>query len=341
MPRVITISQGALTPRLPAGLEAGAKDRSLQFGQARFSADTLNAAGFDNLAFTARDVILFNGNVNLRAGQSIAFHEGAIADTSANATVTISAPYVLLDGHTPVNVPQKLIYPTIWVWSPSKQQSGNVLRQRRPDRHRRRRALRREQPGANDRQQRSHRHTDRIRLCGFRQCQPDQPGRYPFTASTPTGTVALIPPQQGAATLVTSGSLTFTAEQLYPVSNGIANITAGYVGNNASLNPNSVLTIVSVNNMVPAVPYSVNGTIAFGAATIEQGGVVPAPLGSVTLGTTNNTVSVNLLPGSVASSSGNRLIIPYGGTPDGTTYNYDGVTFAPYQFGNTVCPRTS
>jgi hypothetical protein len=337
VPRVITISQGALAPRLPAGLESGANDRSLQFGQARFSADTLNAAGFDNLAFTARDVILFNGNVNLRAGQSIAFHEGAIADTSANATVTISAPYVLLDGHTPVNVPQNSYYPTIWVWSPSKQQSTGTFSVNAD-------LIDIEDDvrfGVNSPAQT----TGSSGLtgtpiaydyAGFANVNLTSQGDIRFTASTPTGTVALIPPQQGTATLVTSGSLTFTAEQLYPVSNSIANITAGYVGNNASLNPNSVLTIVSVNNVVPAVPYSVNGTITFDAATIDQGGVVRAPLGSVTLGTTNNTVSVNLLPGSITSSSGNGLIIPYGGTPDGTTYNYDGVTFAPYQFGNTV-----
>ncbi len=337
VPRVITISQGALAPQLPAGLEPGANDRSLQFGQARFSADTLNAAGFDNLAFTARDVILFNGNVYLRAGQSIAFHEGAIADTSANATVTISAPYVLLDGHTPVNVPQNSYYPTIWVWSPSKQQSTGTFSVNAD-------LIDIEDDvrfGVNSPAQT----TGSSGLtgtpiaydyAGFANVNLTSQGDIRFTASTPTGTVALIPPQQGTATLITSGSLTFTAEQLYPVSNSIANITAGYVGNNASLNPNSVLTIASVNNVVPAVPYSVNGTITFDAATIDQGGVVRAPLGSVTLGTTNNTVSVNLLPGSITSSSGNGLIIPYGGTPDGTTYNYDGVTFAPDQFGNTV-----
>ena len=283
---------------------------------------TLNGNDLLGGGGTARDVILFNGNVNLRAGQSIAFHEGAIADTSANATVTISAPYVLLDGHTPVNVPQNSYYPTIWVWSPSKQQSTGTffvnadLIDIEDD----------VRFGVNSPAQT----TGSSGLtgtpiaydyAGFANVNLTSQGDIRFTASTPTGTVALIPPQQGTATLVTSGSLTFTAEQLYPVSNSIANITAGYVGNNASLNPNSVLTIVSVNNVVPAVPYSVNGTITFDAATIDQGGVVRAPLGSVTLGTTNNTVSVNLLPG--------------------TTYNYDGVTFAPINSEIPSITRTS
>ena len=228
-------------------------------------------------------------------------------------------------------------YPTIWVWSPSKQQSTGTFSVNAD--------LIDIEDGVRFGVNSPAQTTGSSGLtgtpiaydyAGFANVNLTSQGDIRFTASTPTGTVALIPPQQGTATLVTSGSLTFTAEQLYPVSNSIANITAGYVGNNASLNPNSVLTIVSVNNVVPAVPYSVNGTITFDAATIEQGGVVRAPLGSVTLGTTNNTVSVNLLPGSITSSSGSGLIIPYGGTPDGTTYNYDGVTFAPYQFGNTV-----
>ncbi len=79
--------------------------RSLS-GSARFSADGIAAGGFDNVSLSGRSGVVFDGNVNLKAAQSIAFYQGALSDTDPNASVTISAPYVLLGGATAVDTSQ-------------------------------------------------------------------------------------------------------------------------------------------------------------------------------------------------------------------------------------------
>ena len=61
------------------------------------------------------------------------------------------------------------------------------------------------------------------------------------------------------------------------------------------------------------MPYSAFGRLKLAAATIEQGGVVRAPLGLIDLGAWVNSL-VQLLPGSLTSVSGAGLVLPYGGT---------------------------
>src|SRR5262249_47782473 len=63
------------------------------------SADALSTAGFDNLAIGGSDIIQFDGNVTLRAGQSIKFLNAALSDTLTTGHVGIDAPYVFFAGH--------------------------------------------------------------------------------------------------------------------------------------------------------------------------------------------------------------------------------------------------
>jgi filamentous hemagglutinin family protein len=326
VPRVITFSQAALAPQLAAGLQPGVNDPTLQFGQAQLSADAIAAGGFGALSFTARDAILFNGDVNLTAGQSIAFHEGAIADTSATGRVTISAPYVLLDGQTSLQDDLLNFYPTLWGvnenWLPSTQQSTGVF------------AV----------------NADLIDIADELRFGIDSPATGNNTGTpitydyagfgnvnlTSQGDVRFLPPtptigaNAGASnsSLATSGDLNFTAAQLYPVTGAVAVIAAGVLG--SGLDPNSVIDINRISGVDPAAPYSVQGSISFAAGTINQDGVVRAPLGQITFGGGFNfnsgaTGVVNLLPDSLSSTSLNGQTVLYGGTADGIVWTIDGV----------------
>ena len=138
-----------------------------------------------------------------------------------------------------------------------------------------------------------------------------------------------------SANIKTPGSFTFTAAQLYPVTGANATVEAGFIfgnGNILPFAPNTSISIYRTSNVDPTLPQSVFGQLTLEAQTINQGGIVRAPLGAITLGvngspTTAVTKSVNFLAGSITSVSANGLTIPYGGTTDGVTYTVNGQTF--------------
>ena len=76
------------------------------------------------------------------------------------------------------------------------------------------------------------------------------------------------------------------------------------------------------------MPYSVFGSLSMSAGRIEQGGVLRAPLGTISLGYLNGAASateqLSLLPGSITSASAAGLVMPYGGTVDGVTWTHLG-----------------
>src|SRR5262249_9416735 len=127
VPSILTITQGKQSSGLSDSATAGVNDPSLKFGRANVSADAIADGGFDNVSLFARDVIQFDGNVTLKAGQSISFAQGALANTSTTAHVTIDAPYVLFGGHTG-NKTDNLSYSSIVrTWASSAQASQAVL----------------------------------------------------------------------------------------------------------------------------------------------------------------------------------------------------------------------
>ncbi|UZE50957.1 filamentous hemagglutinin family protein [Rhodopseudomonas sp. P2A-2r] len=149
--------------------------------------------------------------------------------------------------------------------------------------------------------------------------------------------------QMIGAALQTPGNITVTAAQIYPASRatgsittgypGIGSITAGYTGIEARLLVGSVLNILRYGDTDPDVPYSAFGLLTLAADTINQGGVVRAPFGRIVLGSLSSgsvpqADTIHLLPGSITSVSGVGLVMPYGGTVDGTSYAYNGATVA-------------
>jgi filamentous hemagglutinin family protein len=328
VPRTITIDQSAQPSQLPDDLQAGVNDPSLQFGQARFSADQIEAGGFDNLLFSGRDAILFDGNVNLHAGQSISFFQGAIADTRTDAQVSISAPYVLFGGATGVKADNGF-YPTLTSAGVTKvesnQQSTGTLTVD-ADLIDFQNDVRLGVSGSVDQLGGPAVAYD---YAGFGNAEFTSQGDIRFLASqpgpiVPVGTVA-------TTSLRTSDNLAFVAAQLYPATGANVTISAGLSGTGVS--PDGVITIGRINGDDPALPDSVFGRLSMAAGTIDQGGVVRAPLGAIYLGSSgddsstgahNISEAIDLLPGSITSTSAAGLVIPYGGTTDGVTYSYNG-----------------
>jgi len=324
VPRVITISQTPSGSTLSPTLQAGQADPSLATGQAQFSADGLAAGGFGNLSFTASDAIVFNGNVNLKAQQSIALNQGAIADTSPSAQVTISAPTVLISGNTGV-VPGG-IYPTI-DGAFSKQVSTGTLSVE----------------------------ADLIELSnlitfGVAGSEPQEDGSSVNDDFAGFGEVDFVSQGDirflGGTAIKSAQNLSFTAAQLFPVSNAVVTVSAGLIAQNSDVTDLSTageIDIHRINDVDPAMPDSVFGNISFDADTVNQGGIVRAPLGLVSLDTDSfdkgTSGTVNLLPGSITSVSANGLDIPYGGTADGTSYTQNNATVNGFvQVGSQLGP---
>jgi filamentous hemagglutinin family protein len=318
VPRVITIAQSAQPSQLPDNLVAGVADPSLQIGQARFSVDRIEAGGFGNLSFSGRDAILFDGNVDLHASQSIAFHEGPLSDTRTDGQVTITAPYVLLGGGTTVDKDSG-IYPQLQGAgaTPSQQNTGtfsvaaNLIDIQ-------------DSVGFGSRGSISLMDGSSVAydFAGFNNVDLVSQGDIRFVPGQMVGASASM-----GAGLGTAGDLSVTAVQIYPATRVSGSFSAGAPSGNVM---DGVISINRIGDTDPALPNSVFGAVTLVAGTIDQGGVIRAPLGKIQLGTdatsTTPTQSVNLEPGSITSTSANGLTIPYGGTADGVTYSYNGAT---------------
>jgi filamentous hemagglutinin family protein len=320
-PRSIVIEQQATDSELPISLEPGENSPSLKIGYAVLSADTIAQGGFANLSFYASSSILFKGNVNLTAKESIEFFATSVADTTANGKVVVATPYAFfgpttglfqineLDGaltltNTEGTVPRHgtatltisadlidLEYATFGDFEEASTQNAYLGR------------------------------------------KIDNPA-FADVNFVSQGDIRFI----GDASIVSPGSLSFTAAQLYPVSGAEATVEAGVLQpiNNQSqpFAPGTSISIYRISQADPAVPQSVFGQLRLEAETINQDGIIRAPLGSIVFGVDPNgtdqplaTKAVNFLPGSITSVSANGLTIPYGGTTDGVTYTVNGQTF--------------
>ena len=99
--------------------------------------------------------------------------------------------------------------------------------------------------------------------------------------------------------LNTAANLTLNASQVYPTT--LTDYTVSVT------NPSSVLTIGGQNT--DTSPLSAAGRLTFNASTINQNGVVKAPLGTIAF---NATQAINFGANSVTSVSANGQTIPFG-----------------------------
>src|SRR5262249_45096990 len=124
-------------------------------------------------------------------------------------------------------------------------------------------------------------------------------------------------PDSLRGSLATSSNLELTASQVYPTTLTEFTLEVPRQGG---------LLRISPNGAPASAAYSVLGAVNLYADQVEQAGVLKAPLGRLTLGRDpagpNPSASVALLPGSLTSVSANGLMVPFGQTVGGQTWEY-------------------
>lgn len=287
----------------------GSASGTLAYGQGNLSVEQVDAGGFGNLALLSHGQISFDGDIDLALGQSLQLYsaslglaEGAAADTR----VRLDAPYVRLaevakntNGSPVVTVPVVRGGTSTQATQAQLRVTSQLL------------DIRDEVSlGAHGN---INLRSGQVPLDqrGFATMEVHSAGDMRLLR--PTGTTPL-------TRLSTPGDLNLTVAQLYPQTLARAEIRARHLGIGRS----------SVEN--PAVPYSAYGSLSLSAQSIDQGGVVRAPQGSLVLGFNggpqDNSSTVRLLPGSLTSLSAAGLVMPFGGTVDGQTWTQDGKPLA-------------
>jgi filamentous hemagglutinin family protein len=302
-------------------------DAGLAYGQARLGVDQIKAGGFGNLTLLSNGITTLADGVNLKLAQSLQIYGqiGLAAGGSTSARVTLEAPHVLF-GQAPLSAgpSENAVLPGLESvvsnepsTQPSRAYDGAYLGVTAD-------------------------HID-VRYASFAGLQGKlrvlveqfyNRGGFRAVALTSSGDIRMLeePTLSGSdirSRLSAPGDLTITAAQLYPGTGVPAIIeTAG------------TLTIARTPGTDPAVPYSVFGSLRLQGGVVNQGGVVRAPLGLISIGRdisiSNNVVIVtpsqtNLLAGSITSVSAAGLVLPYGGTIDGLSYKFNGTDITPFE----------
>ena len=295
--RQMSVTQRQAASDLAGGVTAQDAAQALQYGHGRLSVEQVEAGGFGNLALLG--AVTFGGDVALTMRQSLQLY-GAPALTpgsSPDATVSLAAPYVRLASIKPAG---RDFYVT-----PGSAGASPVARQIRIE-------------------------GDLIDVRGLVNIVADDVrlssrGDLRFLLS-PLGWDG----NQPTTVLSTPGDMRLSAAQLYPETGAGAAVRAGYglINGKIGYDPARSLAIGRSTADVPRMPYSAFGSLELAAAHIEQGGVVRAPLGRLAIGAAGydheKSLSVNLLSSSITSVSGAGLVMPYGGTVDGQTWNVNG-----------------
>ena len=307
VPRSITISQTAATYLSDLQFRPGDAIPAAAIGQARLTPYQVAAGGFDTVALSSTDTVVFDSEVMLRTSNKIEVSALAVSQTRDGATARLEAPYVVF-GVAPrpafpasdaLVLGRDFFYPGIF--APG---GGNT-----------------HQPGilpatviAGTLDVRAHYVQGSL--------QNGVTGEYYGTSLTPA-TVDLPSIQHlnilstgdvRVGTIQTRGDLSVVAAQVIPF---------GDVAGDTLL-AGGVLTIGRSTTELPPMPFEVRGRLALGSATIEQGGVVRAPFGQILLtgfgGSSTAADTIDFLPGSVTSVSAGGVSTLFGGTSDDQTY---------------------
>ncbi|MGJ7484361.1 filamentous hemagglutinin family protein [Variovorax sp. LT2P21] len=322
VPRELVLGQTYGGSGLSADLKVGESHASLAYGKARYGVDAVHAAGFDTLSLYANGLLSFDGNVDLQMGNALYVTASALGLSQAAARdsqVHLSAPYLRLAGSVP-RQGDNTIMPNP-VFGSKNTSAGNG-------------ALGVPQVAEDARLLIDGGLIDVVGELGM-----GARGTIVHNSGTPLkverdafGDVEL---RSGGdlrlrgAALFSPGDLVMAATQIYGSGTVVVGQRSGidvWGNTSISFDPVRSLNIERVGDALPPMPYSVFGAMSFFSATVNQGGVLRAPLGSITLGRADGsgyTGQVNLLPGSITSVSANGLAMPYGGTVDGLSYYYD------------------
>ncbi|MGY1447575.1 filamentous hemagglutinin family protein [Pseudomonas chlororaphis] len=283
----------------------GTTSGPLAYGQGHLSVEQVNAGSFGSLVLLSNGQISFDGDVDLALGQSLQLYSASLGlaqGAAADTRVRLSAPYVRLAGVAQLGVLSNSVTVPVVRGGSSTQATQAQL------------AVVSQLLDIRD-EVNLGAHGDITLLSG--QLQLDQRGFATMDVHSagdmrmlrPTGSISV-------TRLNTPGDLNLTVAQLYPETLARAEVRARH------------LSIGRSSAQDPGVPYSAYGSLLLSAQSIDQGGVVRAPQGSLVLGfnggAQDNTSTVRLLPGSLTSLSAAGLVMPFGGTVDGQTWTQDG-----------------
>jgi filamentous hemagglutinin family protein len=335
--RVLQVRELILSQtHVPGTVQGSPEDAagSLVYGRGQLGVDQIQAGGFDNVALLSNGLLSVAGDVALTTGQSLNLYSrgiGLAKDAAANSRVELNAPHVLLAGILAPVDPNKTVYVRPLLDATVSTANNQALFAVNADLLDVQGSVSFSSKGTFGRADES---TVTVEREGFDQIELNSRGDLRFLA----GIEGLGMPTGITTQLITPGDMTLRAAQLYPATGVGARVLAGYgwnagAGTSVTLyDPTRTLVIGRTGSVTPAVPYSVFGRLQLGAGTIEQGGVVRAPLGLIEVGTVVNTsgatTNVELLSGSLTSVSGKGLTLPYGGTVDGQAYSYGGKNVA-------------
>ncbi|AJD50053.1 filamentous hemagglutinin-like protein [Isoalcanivorax pacificus W11-5] len=294
-------------------------DQLPTFGQAVLSVDQVTQGGFDQLSLLSEGALSFDGDVSLQLGRSLSVYAqviGLAEGAADDARVHLEAPYVLLAGAngqntlSPGRVRSELNPNGTGALSAMQAMSAAHL------------AVEADHIDVRDQVRTS---IGAPAVAGGEAM--DRVG-FDQVSLTSTGDLRFLNHASDSATALTlPGDLSISAAQVYPATGASATVTAGYL-TSTTLDTERTLRISrSTDGDLPDQPYSVFGTLELRAGTIEQAGVLRAPLGIIRLGAGNVVDPVSrvvLMPGSLTSVSGAGLVVPYGGTVDDITWLYGG-----------------
>ncbi|MGK5075295.1 filamentous haemagglutinin family protein [Janthinobacterium sp. ZB1P44] len=295
--RELRLTQRQAASDLASAVTARDAAATLKYGHGRFSVEQVEAGGFGNLALLG--AASFDGDVSLTMRQSFQLYGAPLLSPGSQpgARIGIAAPYVRLASIKPAG---RDFYTTPGSAGESPLASQISIT------------------------------GDLIDVRGMVNMLADD-----VRLSSRGDLRLLLSPlgwdgNQATTVLSTPGDMTLVAAQLYPESGAGAAVRAGHgiIDGKFGYDPARSLTIGRATDAVPAMPYSAFGSLELEAAHIEQGGVVRAPLGRLVIGAArydnDKSLSVNLLANSISSVSGAGLVMPYGGTVDGQTWNVSG-----------------
>ncbi len=294
---------------LPTGVEPGQGATWLQYGHGRLGVDQVVGGGFDNLSLLSTGLLSFDGALNLDMANALNLYAGTygLAETAAaGSVVDLRGGYLRLAGALGAPADSASTDTAIRVGSSQRPATGQLNLSAR---------------GLLDVR-------DAVRLGARGNILMLQGGaqvvdRRAFSDVhlSSQGDLRLLSTEDARAMrLQVPGNLAMSAAQIYPGTGVKGQVSA------------SRIDIARSGQGLPSVPYSAFGSISLQADVINQGGILRAPLGDLILGyqgdATRPASIVNLLPGSLTSVSGAGLVIPYGGTVDGKTWLYDGVSLS-------------
>ncbi|WP_291734198.1 filamentous haemagglutinin family protein [Bradyrhizobium sp.] len=322
--RILEVAAQAGASGLAPDLAWGARDPALQFGHGRVGADQVAAGGFANLRLYS-ETIAFDGDVQLKLPQSLRIFGNLVAK-GGNERIDLAAPYVSF-GSVSFSSSEGALEP----------RPGSVTGARQPGFG----TSLGTQPAKTGTAQLTV-NADLVDLAGSFEplntaiMQADN-STSALTSIAGIDQVRVVSRGDIRVTGDTYGSRTLEldAAQIYPVSNAKVIVEAS-----------ELVRFGRTTSYAPAPPFSVFGRLAVYGKTIEQGGIVRAPFGTLILGSPavgrklTGAQQIDLLPGSITSVSAAGLAMPYGGTVDGIVYNYNGAAVTQAINGVSVYGET-